>query len=227
MIAIIPARGGSKGLPQKNIKLLNNKPLIAYTIEAALKSKSIDRVFVTTDDKSIADIAIQYGAEVPFLRPHYLASDEASAIDVYLYFCEKLYEVYDMSCDKFVVLLPTCPLRTEKHIDEAMDLFYKQGATTLISVCEAEVPPSWYFKMDTKGIIENCMFSKGSVLKNRQCNEKYIIPNGSIYILDYELLKLKKTYYCENTIAYIMRKDESVDIDNEYDFKVASYIMNV
>lgn len=120
MLAIIPARGGSKGLPGKNIKELNGKPLIAYAIEAALDSKYIDRVLVTTDSDDIAKVAKMYGADVPFKRPDELSSDTASAIDVYLHAIEFVMNTQDVKIEKFMVLLPTAPMRTSKHIDSAV-----------------------------------------------------------------------------------------------------------
>ena len=136
MIAFIPARGGSKGVPGKNIKEICGKPLIAWTIEAALKADCIDRVIVTTDDEAIARVAKEYGAEVPFMRPAELSSDTASAIDVYLHATEFVMNETGEKIDKFMVLLPTVPLRTEKHIDEAFNQFKADGATTLISFAE-------------------------------------------------------------------------------------------
>lgn len=123
MIAIIPARGGSKGLPGKNIKFLNGKPLIAYTIEAALKAKHVHRVIISTDDLEIADTAKKYGAEVPFMRPEYLATDDALAIDVYKYTLSRLSETEGTIITDFMVLQPTSPLRTATDIDKAITIF--------------------------------------------------------------------------------------------------------
>ncbi|MCR4567693.1 MAG: acylneuraminate cytidylyltransferase family protein [Pseudobutyrivibrio sp.] len=225
MIAIIPARGGSKGVPGKNIKEICGKPLIAWTIEAALKADCIDRVIVTTDDEAIAKVAKEYGAEVPFMRPAELSSDTASAIDVYIHATEFVMNETGDKLDKFMVLLPTVPLRTEKHIDEAYQQFLADGATTLISFAEAEVPASWYHKLNEKGRVENAGFGQGITMTNRQNNETYIIPNGAIYILDYELLKEKRTYYCDNTVAYIMSREDSIDIDYPIDFEFAKCLM--
>lgn len=225
MICIIPARGGSKGVPGKNIKEICGKPLIAWTIEAAKKAKGIDRVIVTTDDLAIAAVAQEYGAEVPFLRPAELSSDTASAIDVYLHATEYVMNVTDQKLDKFMVLLPTVPLRNEKHIEEALAQFEKDGATTLISFAEAEVPASWYHKLDEEGRVHNAGFGQGVTMTNRQNNETYIVPNGAIYILDYELLKNKRTYYCDNTVAYIMSREDSIDIDYPIDFEFAKCLM--
>lgn len=226
MIAIIPARGGSKGLPGKNIKKLNGKPLIAYTIEAAIKSEKISEVIVSTDDLSIAEIAIEYGANVPFIRPSDLSSDDASAIDVYLHAIEYLMKEKDEKINKFVVLLPTAPIRDENHIDEAIISFEREKAYSLISVCEAEIPPSWYYRLNENTRIFNANFDISKSLLNRQDNNQYYIPNGAIYILDYVGLKKNRTYYSDNTIAYIMDRESSIDIDDLIDFKFAEYIMS-
>jgi len=226
MIAFIPARGGSKGVPGKNIKDLCGKPLISYTIEAALKAKTIDRVIVTTDDADIARVAKEAGAEVPFMRPDYLASDTASAIDVYLHAADFVSKETGKPVEKFMVLLPTVPLRDERHIDEAVAQFEKDKATTLISFTEAEVPAGWYHQMDEEGRVKNAGFgAKGSNVANRQTNAAYYIPNGAIYILDYKLLKEKRTYYCDETYAYVMKREDSVDIDYPIDFEIAELMM--
>ena len=226
MIAFIPARGGSKGVPGKNIKEICGKPLIAWTIEAAKKAECIDRVIVTTDDEAIAEVAKKHGAEVPFMRPAELSSDTASAIDVYLHATEFVMNETGEKVDKFMVLLPTVPLRTEKNIDEAYQQFLADGATTLISFAEAEVPASWYHKLNEKGRVENAGFGQGITMTNRQNNETYIIPNGAIYILDYDLLKEKRTYYCDNTVAYVMKREDSIDIDYPIDFEFAECLLS-
>ena len=226
MLAIIPARGGSKGLPGKNIRPLYGKPLIQYTIEAAINAKAVDRVIVTTDDRAVAESARMAGAEVPFMRPGYLASDTASAVDVYIHAVEFMMDLTRAEITKFMVLLPTAPLRTEKHIDEAVDLFYRSKADTLVSVKEADTPPGWYMDMDNGGCIHNSGFGvKGSIVSNRQVNRTYYIPNGAIYILDYKLLKGKRTYYTEHTVGYVMQRSESVDIDTIDDFEYAEFAM--
>ena len=226
MIAMIPARGGSKGLPGKNIKELNGKPLIQYTIEAALASKVVDQVIVTTDDPEIAEISRKAGAEVPFLRPEELSTDTARAVDVYIHAAEFMRDELGKNMDKFMVLLATVPLRTSKHIDEAFELFCDAKADTLISIKEAENPPSWFLEQDENARIQNANFgSTQGLVNNRQVSKEYFVPNGAIYILDYKLLKEKKTYYSDNTIGYVMSKKDSVDIDNIDDFMYAEYLM--
>ncbi len=225
MVAIIPARGGSKGLPGKNVKLLNGKPLIAYTIEAALKSDYINHVIVTTDSKEIADAAKRYGADIPFIRPDELAGDTSSAVDVYLH-AVNFIKNKDVNIDEFIVLLPTAPMRTSKHINEAIELFRNSDAKTLISVKEADIPVTWYLNKDSNNRLVNAGFGKGNAINNRQLNQKYFIPNGAIYILNYDLLATQRTYYCDNTIAYEMNAEDSIDIDTLFDFKLAEFFMS-
>jgi CMP-N,N'-diacetyllegionaminic acid synthase len=227
MFAIIPARGGSKGLPGKNIMMLNGKPLISYTIEAAMKSKNISEVIVSTDDIKIAEISKKYGASVPFIRPDYLSGDNAGAIDVYLHAIEYLIKERNDKIDKFLVLLPTAPLRNENHIDEAIMLFEREQACSLISVCEAEIPPSWYYRVDENKRLFNAGFDQSKALSNRQDNYKYYIPNGAIYILDYKGLKEDRTYYSNNTIPYVMKHEDSIDIDNLIDFRFAEFLISL
>lgn len=225
MIAIIPARGGSKGLPGKNIRELNGKPLIAYTVEAAVKAQQIERVIVSTDDGEIAEVARAYGAEIPFLRPGNLATDTSQAVDVYLHAVEYLMRESNEKIEKFMVLLPTAPMRTEVHIDKALELFQKEGAETLISMKEAETPITWYYEKLNSDRVRNAGFGDCNAVDNRQVNKTFYVPNGAIYILDYELLKEKRTYYSDNTLAYIMSAQDSVDIDTLLDFDFAQYLM--
>jgi N-acylneuraminate cytidylyltransferase/CMP-N,N'-diacetyllegionaminic acid synthase len=133
MIAIIPARGGSKGIPGKNIKLLGGKPLIVYTIEAALESRWISEVIVSTDSEEIARVAREYGAIVPFLRPAELARDDSQAIDSYIYTVEKLEKEYGYTIESFIVLLLTTPFRNGNDIDEAIEMFREKNSDSVIS----------------------------------------------------------------------------------------------
>jgi len=226
MIAIIPARGGSKGLPGKNIRILCGKPLIAYTIEAAKEAKCISKVIVSTDSEEIAETARAYGAETPFIRPESLSDDTASAVDVYLHAVDFLQKAEQTSIKTFMVLLPTAPFRTAQDIDRAYECFVKENAMTLISVREAETPASWYLVETPEARLKNAGFSSGSVMQNRQANTGYYIPNGAIYILDVALLREKRTYYCDHTIAFHMSREKSVDIDDLMDFEFAEFIMS-
>jgi len=222
--AIIPARGGSKGIPHKNIKMLAGKPLIAWTIEAALKSEYISDVIVTTDNEEIADISKKYGAWVPFLRPMELATDDSLAIDTYLFVVHKLNSEYDKKINEIVVLQPTSPLRKTEHIDGAIELFYSQHADSVLSLVEANHPPYWYKTVDENKKIKN-FFDDSSYSLNRQQFPKTYLPNGAILVLKYDLLESSRSYYSSNSLAYLMHHEESIDIDNILDFIICETIL--
>lgn len=224
MLAIIPARGGSKGLPCKNIKLLNEKPLIAYTIETAKEAKLIDRIIVSTDDVKIAETAKKYGAEVPFLRPMELATDNAKAIDNYIFTIEELKKRENKTYNNFIILQPTSPLRTANDIDTAINLFNYKKADSVISFSEAIHPPLWAKKIDKTLKITN-YFKNYAESKNRQEIETAYMPNGAVFVFKYSLLKTKLSYYSDKTYAYIMPQRRSIDIDNIIDFEFAEFLM--
>ena len=217
-LAIIPARGGSKRLPRKNLLDLCGKPLIAWSIEAALKSKYISKVIVSSDDEEILNIAKEYKADF-IKRPDELASDTATTFDALNHTLENV-EKYD-----YVVLLqPTSPLRTEKHIDEAIELLKEKNADAIISVCEVEHSPLWSNTLDENLDMSN--FLRDEVLNKRsQDLPKYYRLNGAIYICKTDkLLENKGFFLKENIYAYKMNKKHSVDIDEEIDFIIAREI---
>lgn len=224
MIALVPARGGSKGLPGKNIKVLNGKPLIAWTIEAALGSRRIDRVIVSTDDEAIAAVGRSFGGEVPFLRPSELAQDDSLAIDNYLYTIGRLNQEYNLQTDAFAVLQPTSPLRLPEDIDAAADLFVQQEADSVVSVRELGHPAAWTKIIRPDGTLQD-YFNTEEFAKNRQAYEPVYVPNGAIFVLRYSLLRKNYTYYSEKTFPYIMPRERSVDIDSEFDFQLAEWFM--
>ena len=218
-LAIIPARGGSKRLPRKNLLDLCGKPLIAWSIEAALKSKYISKVIVSSDEEEILNIAKEYKADF-IKRPDELASDTATTFDALKHTLENV-EKYD-----YVVLLqPTSPLRTEKHIDEAIELLKEKNADAIISVCEVEHSPLWSNTLDENLDMSN--FLRDEVLNKRsQDLPKYYRLNGAIYICKTDkLLENKGFFLKENIYAYKMNKKHSVDIDEEIDFIIAEKLM--
>lgn len=224
MLAIIPARGGSKGLPGKNIRLLNGLPLISYAIRSAIQSKLVTRVICSTDDEDIAKVALSYGAEVPFLRPDFLARDDSLAIDNYLYTIDRLISE-GAEIKEFCVLLPTSPLRTAEDIDSAISLFYKKNADSVISFYKAPHPIGWHRFLTSNGVLVKAV-PDGDGIKNRQSEESTYIPNGAIYVFNYESLKCTKQYYTQNTYAYLMESIRSVDIDSLEDFEYAEFLLN-
>ena len=223
MLAIIPARGGSKGLPRKNLKSLNGEPLICHSIKSALLSKSIDRVIVSTDDKEIANISKECGAEVPFLRPISLAGDKSMVMDTYLHVIDELNKSENKSIGEFVALLPTVPLRLPSDIDKAVNIFKFNKADSVISVVRASIPIHWYRKISKEGILGDYL-PEFNATKNRQDFEQTYIPNGAIYIFRSEVLRTTRKYYTDKTFPYIMPRDRSADIDNILDFEWAEYL---
>jgi CMP-N,N'-diacetyllegionaminic acid synthase len=214
-LAIIPARGGSKRLPRKNVLDLCGKPLIAYSIEAGLKSKYIDKVIVTSDDEEILSISKEYGANT-ISRPEELASDIATTFDAVKHTIDNV-EKYDY----IVLLQPTSPLRSEKHLDEAIEFLQQKNAEAVVSVCETEHSPLWCNTLPEDGSMNS--FLKEEILNKRsQDLNKYFRLNGAIYISKTDkLLKNKGFFLKENIFAYKMDKKNSIDIDDEFDFKLA------
>lgn len=221
ILAIIPARGGSKGLPKKNIRLLNNKPMIAYTIHAALHSRFINQIIVSTDDPDIADITKKNGAEV-LNRPSELATDNASTIDVVLH-CLSILEEQNRLPDYVILLQPTSPLRTVNDIDDSITLLSLGNGDAVISVRENEHPPYW------SCIIENQLlkpaFGEQYLRIRRQEIPLTYTPNGAIYIATPDHIKQNRNFYGERTLPFVMPKERSVDIDSEIDFILADAIM--
>ncbi len=218
-LAIIPARGGSKRLPRKNILDLNGKPLIAYTIDAGLKSKYIDKVIVTSDDSEILHISKKFGAET-IERPNELASDIATTFDTIEHTIKNI-EKYD-----FIVLLqPTSPLRTSQHIDESIELLDKKNADAIISVCEMEHSPLWSNTLQNDNNMVG--FLKKSILNKRsQDLDTYYRINGGIYICEVnQLLEAKTFFLSKNIFAYMMNRKSSIDIDESIDFKIAQTLI--
>lgn len=224
MLAIIPARGGSKGIPGKNIKLLCGKPLIVYTIEAAMAAKSVDRIILSTDDPKTAKIACKYDVEIPFMRPAYLAQDDSLANDVYIYTIDRLNTSSKSQYEEFIVLQPTSPFRTAIDIDNTIELFHEKRADSLISVSEASHPPLWAKKIDSLGKLKD-YFNINIDNKNRQDLETAYMPNGAIFILKLSLLKSLNSFYSDNTYAFFMPHERSLDIDSPIDFEFAEFLM--
>jgi CMP-N,N'-diacetyllegionaminic acid synthase len=224
MLAIIPARGGSKGLPGKNIRPLAGKPLIAYSIEAALAAKSITRVICSTDSEEIAAVARAAGAEVPFLRPEELAQDNSLAIDNYIYTVGRLINE-GMAVEEYCVLLPTAPLRNAADIDGAAEVFYRNQADSVISFYPAPHPVQWHHFIDENGVLRK-VIDDADRLSNRQDVKAAYLPNGAIYIFRHSVLKSRRLYYTDKTYPYLMPANRSVDIDVLDDFEFAEFLLS-
>ena len=217
VLCLIPARGGSKGLPNKNIKSFLSKPLIEWTIEIALQCEFIDKVIVSTDSDEIAYISSKAGADIPFKRPSNLALDTSPAINVVMH-ALKYLDKYD----HVVVLQPTSPLRSLDDLNSAFNLYINNESDSLVSICKASKHPSWsYFLGPSNELIP---FDSS---KNYICRQDFVptyFLNGAIYINSREFIFNQKAFINENTIGYIMPEERSIDIDSDLDFKIAEFL---
>ena len=219
-LAIVPARGGSKRLPKKNVLLLNNKPLIAYSIEAGLSSKYKDTLVVSSDNEEILNLSKDFGSRT-IVRPDYLASDTATTFDA----IKHTLQTFD-DYDYLVLLQPTSPLRTQKHIDEAIELLGEKNADAIVSVSEMEHSPLWSNTLpDDKSLFG---FLADEIKDKRsQDLEKYFRINGAIYICRIDRFLKDETFFFEDNIfAYEMSRNSSIDIDEEIDFRLAEVMMS-
>ena len=226
MLAIIPARGGSKGVPKKNIRNLGGKPLILWTVEAALASKHVDRVILSTDDPEIVEVCRGTGVEVPFMRPAELAGDTSLAIDNYIYTIKRLASEFEQKHDDFIVLQPTTPLRNADDIDGAIGLFSEKDADSVISCVELDHPTGWLFTINGNGTIKRFQDVETKKAMNRQSLGTAYIPNGGVSVYKSSLLLEKYSYYSKRSFAYLMPPERSVDIDTEFDFEFIEYLIN-
>lgn len=221
-IAFIPARSGSKGLKNKNIKEMCGKPLLAYSIIAARESGRFGVIHVSTDSEEYAEIAREYGADVPFLRSAELATDTATSRDATLYSLDRYHDM-GIDFDNIMILQPTSPLRTAYDIKKAYELFEKKDAKAVIGVCEVDHPPMWANTLTADGNMIN--FSESSKNTRRQDYGQYYRVNGAVYLTSVGYYRREKSLYSDKCFAYIMPKERSVDIDDAFDFFLAETIM--
>lgn len=224
ILAVIPAKGGSKRLPHKNIKPLLGKPLIGWTIEEAKKSRYLDKIIVSTECPKIAKVAREYNAEVPFVRPKRLSKDNVPIFDVVIH-ALKFYKRKGAKFDMAIILQAPCPVRTAKDIDGAIKFLFKKKAKAVISVCEAFHHPFWMNVLPPNRCMEN-FIARNIRDKNRQYLPKFFQLNGAIFLGFVDYIKRHKSYYGKETYAYIMPKEKSVDIDDIVDFQLAETLLN-
>ena len=219
-LVIIPARGGSKGIPGKNSKLLGGKPLIQYTIEAALEAFPAERIVVSTDDEKIREIAESCGISVPTLRPDHLATDTASSYEVILHCIEENKDHLDF--DVIVLLQPTSPFRQGIHIREAMEL-YDINLDMVVSVDEADQNPYYsLFEENEDGYLRKS--KEGNYTRRQDCPKVYAY-NGAIYVMNRESLEKNAINEFTNIRKYVMDKKYSVDLDTPFDWKLAEFML--
>jgi CMP-N-acetylneuraminic acid synthetase len=224
ILALIPARGGSKRLPGKNIKALGGKPLIAWTIEAALQS-NVHKVVVSTDCEDIAAVAKAHHASVPFIRPLEHAQDESGVSGV-IDHCLEFYAEQGESFSHILLLQPTCPLRIAADIDAAINLMLDKKASGVFSVCEVDHSPLWANTIPADGSFDDFLREEVAGVRSQELPTYYRV-NGAIYLLSVEeYQKTHSLFHHKNTYSLIMPRERSVDIDEEVDFVIAEAIFN-
>jgi CMP-N,N'-diacetyllegionaminic acid synthase len=213
VLAIIPARGGSKGLPGKHTLQVAGRPLLAFSIEAAQSAQGIDRTVLSSDDDVIIATARSLGCDVPFRRPRELATDEARTIDVVMHALDQL-----PGYDVVVLLQPTSPLRTSDDIDAAMACFASRGAPACVSVCPTEHSPYWMYRIGDNGSLLPFIDPPDGGLRRQDLSDPYVL-NGAIYIADVAWLRVNQTFVTRDTVAHVMPVERSIDIDTLADFE--------
>lgn len=220
ILAVIPARGGSKGLPRKNLRMLAGKPLIAWTIEEAKKSKYIDRLILSSEDKEIIEVARDWKCEVPFIRPMELAADETPGVEPILHAIDALPEKYD-----YVVLLqPTSPLRLVEDIDGCIEMCVHTIAPVCVSMTKTGKNPEWMYRVaDTGSTVP--VTDSGYTSSRRQDIQPSFVLNGAVYVAETAWLKQNRTFISEKMKAFRMPPDRSKDVDTELDLKICELLL--
>ena len=222
ILVVIPARGGSKGLPGKNIKMLCGKPLIAYSIDVARAFADDNNICVSTDSEEIKQVVEQYGLKVPFLRPDYLATDTATSDDVLIHAVNYYREQYGRTFKKLLLLQPTSPLRTKEDVEGAIRL-YRDDIDMVVSVIKSHAP-AVLCNDNREGFVE-LVYNKSA--QGRQSLPAFYEFNGAIYVINIEALKQKGLAGFDKRIKYVMPKETSIDIDDIYDFMLVENILKM
>lgn len=223
VLALVPARGGSKGLPRKNLRCLNGYPLIQWSIDIALACEEIDSVIVSTDDEQIAAVASTAGAEVPFMRPPNLAEDESSTIDVVIHALDFL-ESNEREFEIVLLLEPTSPLREVSDIQTALQRMIDKSATAIVSVCRAEATnPTFMFRTTDQGRLEPFMSASPTGVRRQDVEVLYYIE-GTLYASTVVGLRERLSFYHDDTLAYEVAKWKALEIDDIEDFELAEAI---
>jgi CMP-N,N'-diacetyllegionaminic acid synthase len=219
VLAIIPARGGSKGVLRKNIRSVGGKPLIAWTIEEAKKSKFIDRLIVTSEDEEILEVARSLGCEVPFKRPLNLALDDTPGIDPVLH-AMKVLPKYDY----IVLLQPTSPLRSVEDIDGCLHFCLQNKANACVTVTDPDKSPYWMFTMKEEGFLVPLIQMESTATRRQDLPKTYAL-NGAVYIAKCDWLLVNQNFIGPETVAYAMPRERSIDIDSEQDIQYLDFIL--
>jgi CMP-N,N'-diacetyllegionaminic acid synthase len=218
-VGIIPARAGSKGISDKNKLVICGQPLISWTIQAAQMADSVDEIVVSTDDEEVAEIARALGVEVPFMRPPELAQDNTPMIDTVLHVLSLVEGI-----DSVILLQPTSPMRTPADIDAIVELALVQRATSAVSVCETKGPINWNYTIQEDGKLRPLL--EGKKVHRRQDAQLTYSLNGALYYFEVPWILESKTFIDNETWPYIMPQERSIDIDSEFDWKIAEFLLS-
>lgn len=224
MLALVTARGGSKGVPGKNLAPVAGRPLIAWTIRAALGSACVNRAVVSTDDDEIARVARQWGADAPFIRPAELAMDDSHHIPVMTHAVEWLESRENVHFAHILLLQPTSPLRTAEDIDRAYGLCLEKDADSVVSVYEAPSHPYWTKRIDANGRLEDFVTGSEDYPRRQSLPPAYAL-NGAIYVVKRDVLMEKQAIHTDRTYAYVMPPERSLDVDSPWDLHLADLIL--
>ncbi len=219
VLAVIPARGGSKGIPRKNIKMLAGKPLIAWTICAAIDSGVVDKLVVSTDDEEISSVAHSWGAEIPVLRPAKLAQDETPSMDVVLHIAEQT-----QGFEWLLLLQPTSPLRSADDIRNIVNIALEHRASSVVSVCKSSASPAWMYRLNDSGQLRSILQRDNHLNRRQDICPTYQL-NGALYLMRREWLMTNKKFIDDDTIAYLMPPERSADIDTQLDWDWTEFLI--
>lgn len=219
-LGVIIARGGSKGVPRKNVRWVAGKPLMAWTIQAGQESRLLDRLIISSEDEEILRVARQYGCDVPFVRPRELAEDHVSGVEPVIHAMEQL-PGYD-----FVVLLQaTSPLRTGEDIDGAIQLCVDRGADVCTTLSESPKSPVWMYTVDDESRMTP-IIPVGDVPRRRQLLHTTYVLNGAVYVCSCDFLQRERRFLTDKTVGYLMPADRAIDVDSETDLLLADLILS-
>ena len=219
LLAVIPSRGGSKGIPRKNIKPLAGKPLLGWTIDAAKQASCVDRVVLSTEDEEIATVGRELGAEVPFMRPAELAADDTPGIAPVLHIIKQLPEF-----DWVLLLQPTSPLRIAEDIEGIVEFCLSRAGTSAVSVCEVAKHPYWMYKRDKSDRLQPLMTSAPEITRRQDLPPAYAL-NGELYLSRTDRLLESGSFIDQETLCYVMPSDRSVDLDTPQDWLWVEHII--
>lgn len=219
ILAVIPARGGSKGVPRKNIRQVHGKPLLAWTAEAALASKYLDEVVLSSEDAQILETGKSLGLSVPYVRPQELAEDTTTAVEVALDVISNV-----RGYDHILLLQPTSPLRTTKDIDTCIQSCLDSGSPSCVSVAEPDKSPFWMYTVGDNGTLEP-LLDPCHRNKRRQDLPPVYVPNGALYLSRIDAFLASHSFITADTIPYCMPKIRSLDLDTEQDFAMLEFLL--